>query len=359
MAVVADQTSQKTRLWSSGQTEQSLISVVIPTHNAVDFLDQAIGSVLSQTYRHYELIVVDDGSTDSTRKVVEGFSGCIKYFYQDQQGPSAARNAGIRHAGGDYICFLDADDLWMPDKLQTQLDFMTEHGNIGLVFSDEEEFDGDQVLRQSLLAKTLFHSEITSQVPIREACQKLLIENFVPTSSVMIRRECFSRVGLFDECLAVSEDRDLWFRIATQFNIACIPVALAKKRTHPGGISRNAELTHRCRIHMWKKNFQHFPNRILVVVVDRLLAQAYLELGYILLAKDQQNGAREAALRSLYHAVKAAATAGSPDGLISPYRWLLGIGLIPLSLIGWPKNRLFAWIWRSYKQRRVANGSEG
>src|SRR5882762_2853867 len=222
----------KSMLDQSMRAKTPRVSVIIPTYNSGRFIVQAVQSVLDQTYRQFEIIVIDDGSTDATKDILRDFDGYIRYFYQENRGPSAARNAGIEIAGGDYICFLDADDIWMPNKLAVQLAFMAQYDDIGLVFSDEEEVDLDTGLHRSILAKTGFRSDIVSQIPMQDAFKKLLIENFIPTSTVMARTTCFIKAGLFDESLRVVEDRDMWLRIAAYFTIACVPVILGKKRAH-------------------------------------------------------------------------------------------------------------------------------
>ena len=116
--------------------QSPLVSVIIPTDIADRVIEKAIQSVVDQRYRSYEIIVVDDGSTDKTKDILRGFNGQIRCLYQENRGPSAARNAGIKIAQGKYICFLDADDLLTPDKLAAQVDFLELHPDIAFVFSD-------------------------------------------------------------------------------------------------------------------------------------------------------------------------------------------------------------------------------
>ena len=118
-----------------------IVSVIIPAYNAERFIPQAIQSVLEQTYQSYEIIVVDDGSTDKTKDILKEFEDKVCCIYQENQGPSAARNAGIKISQGRYICFLDADDIWTPDKLEVQVEFLECHPDISLVFSDHQDFD--------------------------------------------------------------------------------------------------------------------------------------------------------------------------------------------------------------------------
>ncbi|RMF83624.1 MAG: glycosyltransferase, partial [Nitrospinota bacterium] len=232
-----------------------LISVVIPAYNAGKFVAQAVQSVLDQTYPHHEIIVVDDGSTDETRAELRKFGDRLRYFSQQNRGPSAARNAGIRAAQGEYICFLDADDIWLPQKLEMQLDFMTGHQEIGLVFAAIEEFQTDgEFTRRWFPGEERFGADFTSQQPIQEAFRKLLMVNFIPTNTVMVRRECLEKAGLFDESLRLVEDRDLWLRIAASFPIACLPSVLCRRRRHGANLSQDFALALRSRLQMLEKN---------------------------------------------------------------------------------------------------------
>ena len=273
--------------------------------------------------------------TDETKDVLRKFDGSIRYLYQDNRGPSAARNAGIRLARGKYICFLDADDVWTPNKLEAQLTFMEQHPDIGLVFSDETQISAEGDVRRSRLVEGGLYSDLVSQKPLQDAFGKLLIENCIPTSTVMVRRACFAKAGLFDESLRVVEDRDMWLHIAAYFGIACLPLILAKKREHQSNISANSELTLRSRIEVWNKVRCEFPSLASSSLVSALLADTHLELGYILLAKDQRKEARQAGIRSLTNGISHAVTGGAADKSLPPYRWSVAIGLLPLTFLRW------------------------
>ena len=320
-----------------------LISVIIATYNSARFIAQAIKSVLSQTYSRYEVIIIDDGSTDETKDALREFNGAIRYLYQDNRGPSAARNAGIRLAQGEYICFLDADDLWESNKLELQLNFLEQHSDVGLVFSDEEEISAVGEPHQSLLGRSKFYSDLVDQQPLQDAFRKLLIENFILTSTVMARKACFAEAGLFDENLRVVEDRDLWLRIGAHFGIACLPRILGKKRAHEANISANSELTLRSRIQVWKKVRHRFPSLAPADVMTALCAETYLQLGYILLTTDRRKEARQASLKSLTYAIQHYLVSGSTDMSLPSYRWDFAIGLLPLTFLGWSTTRS---LWR-------------
>jgi glycosyltransferase involved in cell wall biosynthesis len=184
-----------------------LVSVVIPTFNCADFLVEAIRSVLVQTYEDYEIIVVDDGSTDHTEAALEQFGNRVSYIGQAPGGPSVARNRGILEARGELIAFLDADDLWRPTKLSRQVEYLNHHPEAALVYTDftrgpHPGSNNDSRLRAYKPRDPAdpFHA--------------LLEENFIATPTVVVRREALARSGLFDPTLKGSEDFDLWLRLA-------------------------------------------------------------------------------------------------------------------------------------------------
>ena len=231
-------TASHDRARHHGSEATPLVSVVIPTHNSARFIAEAVRSVLAQTYRRCEVIVVDDGSSDGTREVLEPFADRIRYLHQANQGPSAARNAGIRMAQGQFICLLDADDRWAPAKVERQAAFMTSHDDVGLLFTDAEEVDDAGIQKASILKTMMFGRAVLSEARLEQPFRRLVEENFVPTSTVMIRASCLLKAGLFDEDLQNAEDRDMWLRLAAYAPVGCLPFVLATKRSHGGNISR-------------------------------------------------------------------------------------------------------------------------
>jgi glycosyltransferase involved in cell wall biosynthesis len=297
------------------------ISIIIPAFNDERYIGASLASVLNQTCEDYEVIVVDDGSTDATRAIVLESRGPIRYIYQPNQGPAAARNTGINAAIGELVCFLDADDSWFPDKLAIQLQFMDQNAAVGLVFADEEEFDDHGVQCRSLVSTSRFYPAITAAPVIDDAFRKLLEENFIPTSMVMVRRSCFESTGLFDVALKGPEDRDLWSRIAVRFPVAFIPRVLGRKRVVAASVSRDIETTLRSRIVMWTKIRGLFPALAPGRTINALLAPTYLQLGFVLLEKGRAREARHFALKSL--AVSR-----------HPSLWLQAASLVVLTCIG-------------------------
>ncbi len=302
------------------------VSVIVPVYNAERYILASLASILQQTPTDYEVILVDDGSTDGTREAARSAHGAIRYIYQANQGPAAARNAGINVARGEFVCFLDADDSWSIDKLSTQLAFMAEHPSVGLVFADEEEFDDCGVVRASLLGTSQFHQELRSGGIVKDAFRKLLVENFVPTSTVMVRRACFAQTGVFDVTLKGPEDRDMWSRIAVQFPIGCIPRVLGRKRVVASSVSRDVEMTLRSRIRMWTKARRLFPELAAGQTVNALLAPTYVHLGFVLMQKGNVREARSAGLKGL-------AASRNPSG------WLRALSLLVCTLAGAPATK--------------------
>lgn len=201
------------------------VSVIIPTYNRAHLVGRAIRSVLNQTYQDFEIIVVDDGSTDKTEEVVKSFNDPrIRYIRHEQnRGGSAARNTGIRTARGGVIAFLDSDDEWLPEKLAKQVQKMTGSGDqVGLVYTGEKVIDAET--GRCLVEKVpSLEGNVHSQ---------LLEGDFIGTcSSVMVKKTAIEAVGGFDEQLVSRQDWDCWIRIAYSYNISCIPECLVVRYT--------------------------------------------------------------------------------------------------------------------------------
>ena len=211
------------------------VSVIIPTHNRSEFLRSAIASVLSQAYQDFELIVVDDASTDTTAEVVASFNDeRIKFIrHETNQGGSAARNTGIRNSKGDYIAFLDDDDEWLPEKLSKQVQvLLSSPPEVACVYTGWLDVDRST---GSILAK---------HIPSKRGnlSKGLTAENSVgSTSAVLLKRACLRKVGLFDEDLPCSQDYDLWIRLSKEFLFECVPEPLFKYCIHQNKISTNLD----------------------------------------------------------------------------------------------------------------------
>lgn len=216
-----------------------LVSVIIPAYNRAAWLNAAIDSVLDQTFKDYELIVIDDGSTDDTREILAAQADQVKYFYQPNAGPAAARNLGIRQAKSDLLAFLDSDDRWLKNKLQTQVDLMMKDPEVKICYTDEIW------IRQGVRVNPKkIHQKFSGW--IYQQCLPLCI---ISPSSVMIHREVLERVGLFDENFPVCEDYDLWLRISRYYPITFINKPLIiKNGGHQDQLSQRLWGMDRCRV---------------------------------------------------------------------------------------------------------------
>jgi hypothetical protein len=216
--------------------------------------------------------------------------------------------------------------------------------DLGLIFADEDEFDEDGIQCASLLGTSRFNSAIPDRLPIPAAFQKILRENFILTSTVMARRECFDAAGLFDPALRASEDRDMWSRIAARYPIAAIRQVLGRKRVVPSSLSRDLETTLRCRILMWTKTRRLFPDLAPRDTVNALLASTYLQLGFVLLNKGNTRESRELAMKAI-------------GASRSPREWLLGACLVFFSWTGKPLADQVFGINRRLRGVRVSDGN--
>ena len=266
------------------------ISIIIPTYNSAQYICEAIESVLNQTYKDFEIIVVDDGSTDNTKEVIKPYLNKIKYIYQQNSGPSAARNRGIKEAKGEYIAFLDADDIWLPQKLELQIKFMETYPNLGLTFADVCFFRKERrIIKKTFLKdKKVFknlHTQSTSffeKIFLEKIFNALIEENFVPTSTVVAKMECFNKVDFFDETLFSVEDRDMWLRIALFYDIGFINFPLVLKRFHETNISANQELALKSRLKVMKKflNYSNLPIKS-KKIIKQTINKIHFDLGYL------------------------------------------------------------------------------
>jgi glycosyltransferase involved in cell wall biosynthesis len=198
-----------------------LVSVIIPTYNCGTFIVEAIQSVLQQTYPHYEIIVVDDGSTDNTQDVVAPHKSRLTYIYQSNQGVVAARNLGIEHAKGDLIAFLDSDDIWFPEKLRSQVSALAIHPEARFAFSDFLEYNQDGVVRQSRVlgwkrARSWYeqHRDNQNDWASGSLHEELLRANWIHTSTLLATKAIILQAGPFDEAFKILQDYDLWLRLA-------------------------------------------------------------------------------------------------------------------------------------------------
>jgi glycosyltransferase involved in cell wall biosynthesis len=205
------------------------VSVIIPTYNRAALLGEAVASVLAQTYKDYEIIIVDDGSTDNTREVASHFPPEIKYVLQKNQGVSAARNKGIELSRGEYLCFLDSDDALVENALEKNISFLDSHPEIGFCYGQVYKMDEKGRL---LKLRRLRGASTTIIRESGEQIEQLLFRGDIGILAALTRRSCFEKVGYFNTSLRVGEDIDMWLRISMNYKVGYIAEPVGKVRVH-------------------------------------------------------------------------------------------------------------------------------
>lgn len=293
------------------------VSVIVPTHQHGHFVGEAIKSVLAQSYKDYEIIVVDDGSTDNTAEVLAAFENKIKIVtHPKSKGVAAARNSGIQLSHGELLAFLDADDVWTPDKLEKQVPLFDTNKGVGLVYSDIYHFD-----ESGRLPGTSFEwaPPISGSVH-----SNLFVQSPIPMSTVMIRRTCVKSAGEFDETLNGVEDNDLWLRISKDWEIDYVNQAFAGYRRSANQLSLNREQM--LIQHLRRKEKAFSVNASIrgldVEKLDRGLYNHYLKLAGYYINLQKGGKARQVLFRYLKTRGVTRRFLGALAASFLPKRWL-------------------------------------
>ncbi|MEQ9620237.1 MAG: glycosyltransferase [Deltaproteobacteria bacterium] len=208
------------------------VSVIIPTYNRAEYLKQAIASALGQTFEDFELLIVDDCSSDNTSRIIENCTDTrIRYIRNNEnKGISAVRNIGINNSRGEYIAFLDDDDEWFSDKLEKQVSMLEPSSpKLGAIYT-------------GVVSVNMANNKVVKlRIPQYRGniLKKMLLQNFIPTPSIVLKKACFEKVGLFDERVPYGEDHDMWIRVAEKFEFDYVEDLLVKHRVHENSISSN------------------------------------------------------------------------------------------------------------------------
>jgi glycosyltransferase involved in cell wall biosynthesis len=213
------------------------VSVIIPAYNTADYIGETLESVLSQSFSDFEVIVINDGSPDTERleKSIKPFESRIIYLKRDNGGPSAARNMGLRQARGEYVAFLDSDDVWFTDYLRSQMQVLRQNPGLDLVYTDILLFGDSPFAGKSYMELHPPKGAATFESVLVEDCK-------IPTSGTVARRQALIDAGLFDERFVRSEDYDLWLRVAHRGGrIAYQRKVLARHRIHAESLAANGE----------------------------------------------------------------------------------------------------------------------
>ena len=303
------------------------VSVIIPTYNCAQYLPGAIESVIAQTFRDYELIVVDDGSTDETAEVIKKYGDRIKYLYQENSGPGAAKNLGIKASGGSFVATLDADDRWQPQKIEIQYEYMRCHPEVGLVYANCSTFNKQGIVTEAYDGK----HRIVYQGDIFD---KLIVKNFIASITIMVRKECLDKVGLFPEDFMISEDWHLWLRIAKNYPIGYIDQPLAMYRWQKKSLTWDYAKSYPYRLRVLDEIKELFSDyfKTRKSLIRRAYSDLFMRYGYALYKSDDYKNAWGKFILSIYN---------SPFQYRS-YLYLIGL-LVPKKFrarIAWFKIKL-------------------
>ena len=213
----------------------SRVSIIIPTYNYAEYIQKAIDSVLAQTYKNCEIIVVDDGSTDNTQEIIENkYKNKVRYYYQENKGAPAARNKGIKKSKGEYLSFLDADDYLTESSIENRLTVLEQNKSIAWVYSKWLYLDtqGNIIFNAFRDAPFLYKDKCKGNVFLA-----MLGGALICTPTVLVRKICVEEIGGFDERLTALQDYDLWLRVSHLYPIEYIDEVLAYVLIHEGSIS--------------------------------------------------------------------------------------------------------------------------
>ncbi len=257
-----------------------LVSIIMPVYNSSKYVISAIESVFSQSYKDYELIIINDGSTDNSKELIIDYlkqnkDKDVKYIYQENKGASAARNKGIELAKGEYIAFLDADDLWMPEKLSRSINYINSQ-EYPTVYSDMYIIDsGGNIIDQWFKMK--------KEISEGNIYGDLLKECFIVPTNIIIRKACLLE-NKFDETIRGVEDIDLWLRLARKYNFRVIKEPLTKWRNHEGNYSKNSRIVSENIVNVFERELKEWTrkDKYHKVIINILSTKLYISGRYYL-----------------------------------------------------------------------------
>jgi glycosyltransferase involved in cell wall biosynthesis len=259
----------------------ALVSVIVPVYNRAHLVTETVISILGQTYRNIEIILINDGSTDNSLKIIEAlqqeYPDVIRIVDQENQGQTVARNQGIKQALGKYIAFLDSDDLWAPGKLDLQIPLFDE--GVGLVYG------GVELINE--------YGETTGFDACDPAVQgniypQLLVKNRMTGGSVVVLREALDRVGGFDPEFSAAENWDLWLRICKEYKVRLVNKPVVKYRQHQNNMSKDTMLMQDAKRQIMAKHCDKHSSDKLIALYSKLAeADLFYKLGVICFSREQ------------------------------------------------------------------------
>lgn len=230
-----------------------LVSVIIPNYNYARYVREAVDSVLAQTYPNIEIIVVDDGSKDESKEILQNYGDKIKLIFQKNQGVSAARNNGIRQSKGEFIAFLDADDAWLPQKVEKQVERFLSDDSCGMVHVGVQDIDADGKSLQTHLDG--LEGDVSHELLL--FMRPVILGG---GSGIMIRREILKEIGGFDPRLSTSADWDVVYQVSNRYKVGFIGEILLKYRMHGSNMHGNIPRMEREMMLCFEKAFDGNPS---------------------------------------------------------------------------------------------------
>jgi glycosyltransferase involved in cell wall biosynthesis len=274
------------------------VTVLIPTYNCAKYLPQAVESALKQSYQDFEVLVIDDGSTDDTAAIVRGLTARhpekVRYIHQENAGLAEARNAGIKAAQGELIALLDADDMWLPERLQKGVAAIEADPSIGLVHANITRIsESGDILDTPARVEGTFKGNMFLPIFLRQV--------HISCPTVMFRKACCEKVGYFDSYLTRlgCEDRDLWLRIAQNYKVVYVPEVLAYYRVSSQSMSQNLDKMTKARLYVVDKYFPQSSGHSRIR--NKALAKIFRDIGDLSLLKKQYAAACEQYRRAIKH----------------------------------------------------------
>lgn len=257
------------------------VSVIIPTYNGGRYLGKTLESLFSQSYTSFDVWVVDDGSDESLTDILTPYKDMLHYIYKKNTGPASTRNVGIKLSKGEYIAFLDHDDVWHPDKLAVQVEIMDKHPACGLVYAYPVliNADGD-----------LIPNEHQQDCPSGDVLKDFIKENRVISfSTAIIRRSVIDDVGYLDESMEVTtcDDYDMWLRIAARYEVMYSPGDLVYYRLHENNLVKNYEQNMNAHVHVLNKclmdqgMISKLPENRLRMIIDENISRIWKKFAYL------------------------------------------------------------------------------
>lgn len=272
-----------------------IVSVIIPAYNAARWIAETIDSVLVQTFRDFEVIVVDDGSTDETPEIVAKYGNSVRHVRKENGGESSARNAGVRAAHGKYVAFVDADDLWLPEKIELQMKLFTKCPDLAWAYCDALVFDGQT-------NQVLWKISDTTKPYEGDILRPLLLDNFIGSPTPIIRRDVFDVAGYFDESplIRIGPDWDMWLRIAAKHAIGYVAQPLAKYRWHSSSMTGTTgpQYTFESKLRVIENAVAREPKR-LADLRGRAIANLCTIMGKWMVKRNEDAKAREMFIRAI------------------------------------------------------------